>query len=595
MSRILRLLCCSTTLLFAAGSTSGTVHADGKSFTLVSLDTTADVRADGSMAVTEMVTYDFSGGPFTVGIRSFERNLNDVTSFAAADSDGPLAVTSPSNSISGQWEWALRGPVTDQQSTFTVTYLVRNVVVFGSDVADLNWQFIGTEHPLIGRMSIAVELPGTADAALPTTLDTDTSVVRAFAHGPANGSLSVHLLGIVARVTDVPQGMPVELRVVAPIRLFQTIGQTTLLPRVLAQERELLLAPKRATDRHDLGYLLAPVLSLTAVFGTGLLWMVRGREKKSREVLGEYWREPLDERPAIALTNMHRGAVPLGAAFAGTVVDLAQRGYLQIVGEPRERVGPDTTVHHYQWLGKPAAPDVLRYEHQVLDFIFRGQSEATSDGMHDWAKSNAAAAKGELDAISRDIKSEYAKFGYEVKGNGAELGVLWGCCFAVGIASFALKLYTNNGVAWIGVGVAVFMVLTGSRLLMNRSQKGVEAAAKAEGLKRYITDFSRLEDAPIGHLILWERYLVYAVAFGVSAELLNGLALRAPAVVNDPAFGLWYVGSAGRFDGFDRMESYGTDLVSTSNPKSSNSSGSGGGFSSGGFSGGGGGGGFGAR
>ncbi len=248
-----------------------------------------------------------------------------------------MAVTSPSNSISGQWEWALRGPVTDQQSTFTVTYLVRNVVVFGSDVADLNWQFIGTSHPLIGRMSIAVELPGTADAALPTTLDTDTGVVRAFAHGPANGSLSVHPLGIVARVTDVPQGMPVELRVVAPIRLFQTIGQTTLLPRVLAQERELILAPKRATDRHDLGYLLAPVLSLTAVFGTGLLWMVRGREKKSREVLGEYWREPLDER-----------------------------------------VGPDTTVHHYQWLGKPAAPDVLRYEHQVLDFIFRGQSEATS-------------------------------------------------------------------------------------------------------------------------------------------------------------------------------------------------------------------------
>ena len=77
----------------------------------------------------------------------------------------------------------------------------------------------------------------------------------------------------------------------------------------------------------------------------------------------------------------------------------------------------------------------------------------------------------------------------------------------------------------------------GSRLLMNRTQAGADAAARANGLKKFLKDFSRLEEAPVGHLILWERYLVYAVALGVSAELLQGLTTRVPAVANDPNFG----------------------------------------------------------
>ena len=85
---------------------------------------------------------------------------------------------------------------------------------------------------------------------------------------------------------------------------------------------------------------------------------------------------------------------------------------------------------------------------------------------------------------------------------------------------------------------------------------------------------------------------MYAVALGVSAKLLQGLAARVPEVMNNPAFGLWYVGPHGRFDGFDQIETAGVSAASASTPSSS---GSGGGFSGGGSSGGGGGGSAGAR
>ena len=63
-------------------------------------------------------------------------------------------------------------------------------------------------------------------------------------------------------------------------------------------------------------------------------------------------------------------------------------------------------------------------------------------------------------------------------------------CLVVGVGSWILKSYTDNGIAWIGVGAAVAMFLLGSRLLANRTQAGVEAAARAAGLKKFLKDFS---------------------------------------------------------------------------------------------------------
>ena len=54
-----------------------------------------------------------------------------------------------------------------------------------------------------------------------------------------------------------------------------------------------------------------------------------------------------------------------------------------------------------------------------------------------------------------------------------------------------------------------------------------------EGVEHFLRDFSELEDAPSGHLVLWERYLVYAVALGVSEELVRGLALRVQGQFED--------------------------------------------------------------
>ena len=48
---------------------------------------------------------------------------------------------------------------------------------------------------------------------------------------------------------------------------------------------------------------IATVLVVIGAIGMAGLWFAAGREQRSTEVLGDYWREPLDEPPAVAITG----------------------------------------------------------------------------------------------------------------------------------------------------------------------------------------------------------------------------------------------------------------------------------------------------
>lgn len=564
-----------------------------KSFTFDSIVTDAEVQRDGSMLVTEIGTYRFVGGPFNFGIRTFDSDQDKISEFTASDPEGPLDVIPPDRSVSGDWEWQLRAPTSDAVVAYTLTYRVVGAVRVGTDVADLYWTFIRGEHPPVEQMRVTIRFAAPVPAADDDVADDDTSVLRGFAHGPSNGVVDVAESVVVATVDRLDADAFIDVRAVSPASLFTIGGTDELLPGILADERQRLDRADDTDRKNRVAWIATPLLAAVGLVGTAALWLVGGRERRSAEVLGEYWREPLDDPPAIALATLQRGTVSAGPTIAGTLVDLAQRGYLTIRGERKERIGRDTTVHHYQWLGKALAPDLHEYEKDLLEFVFRGQTEVSSDELDEWATANQTTAHALLQKVTGGVTVEFNDRNYEQGAAGKPAAMLVVLCLLVGAGSFALKVYSDNAVGWVGVGIAVAMLVGGLKLLGNRTRAGVEAAAKAKGLKKYLEDFSQLSDAPVGHLILWERYLVYAVALGVSKQLIHGLASRLPAVMADPSFGAWYVGPNGHFDGFDDIETGGASLASASTP-SSNSSGGGGGFS-GGSSGGGGGGSFGAR
>src|SRR5690606_19643356 len=102
----------------------------------------------------------------------------------------------------------------------------------------------------------------------------------------------------------------------------------------------------------------------------------------------------------------------------------------------------------------------------------------------------------------------------------------------------AIPMGISIGLIFSGV---VFLALTAPRrVTVKKTRAGADVAAAWEAFRRYLKDFSRLEEAPAISLELWDKYLIYAVAFGVAAEVLEHARLHAPPELVEQSHIYWY-------------------------------------------------------
>ena len=62
------------------------------------------------------------------------------------------------------------------------------------------------------------------------------------------------------------------------------------------------------------------------------------------------------------------------------------------------------------------------------------------------------------------------------------------------------------------------------------TQKGIDEREKWVGLKKYMEDFSLLNEKEIPALELWEEYLVYATVFGIADKVIKQLKIVYPEI-----------------------------------------------------------------
>jgi len=559
-----------------------------KSFDIGSVATTATVAPDGSMTVSEDVTYQFDGD-FNHLTRSFASGT--IVDVRAAEGERTLDIEQ-TGSPGVPWQWAI--PNTTGRHTFTFSYRVIDAVRAGSDVGELNWQFIGTDTPVsIDHVTIDIKVPG------------DGTGVGAWAHGPLNGVVTVTANLVGLDVEQLPANTFVEAHVVDPIENFTMApGPTPLLPGILLQEQRdadtanasRAAARERLDQRHALT-LAMPFVVLAGLLGFVLIWFLWGREPGRPEDIGDYWREVPDDPPAVGRSLLDFGTVD-ASGFSATVVDLAQRGYLRISEERTDRlIGKDKVTYRFENLRHQDVDGLEPWERTVLQRLFDGVETSTQDDLTTWARANQREAQSFWRGFKASVKDEVEQKGY-LAGHRlppflAAFGVI------VALITFAVAMFSTGtmfGLVPMGAAFALFFFM---RTLLQRTPAGARRAAEWDGLRNFLKDFSRLDEAVSGDMILYERYLVAAVALGVADELVSGLALKVPEVVSNPGFATWYVASS--FDhgfaggGLAGLGSFDSTFGATTGAFTPQSSGTGGGGGfSGGGGGGGGGGGFGA-
>ncbi|MBT1173462.1 DUF2207 domain-containing protein [Bifidobacterium sp. MA2] len=488
-------------------------------------------------------------------------------------------------------------PVTTSADSmrFEVSYVMHDVATKYDDVTTFMWEPIGTTNQLpAGSVAGVVRFPD----------GVKERDVRTWLHSESNGEIARTSDGAIRfSLNDVKVGRYVDVVAAYDSAYAGDVARTGAgdrLPSLTATEtaKEQAWADSRRTAaRITLAVWIITTL-LGALFAAWAIIAVIRSNKAARYTGGiEYWRDEPGVSPdsAARLIGVVDDSVRGGLndrSLASTVLSLAVKKAIAIYpGSADLYRGIDMSRADPVGIARMVGADAGRLADakSTNTIVILPAALAHGEDSGSLAGREARAALGLsqsesacldlLIAISRRVGGPVFDFrrmrmackdwrdGYEWIGRfrtaasnefallgatrrrGASYGVPAGLAIATGLLALVFNSVIGNLALMVCVGLPIYAVglfCSAAGAPVAPTPAGQEYLGRCLGLKRYMEDFSDFADRGVPDLALWDWYMVYAAAFGISREAVAQLARAYPQVA-DPEWldshgpgTLWY-------------------------------------------------------
>ena len=584
------------------------------SFNISDLNVEAKLQKDGSMLVSEAVTYDIDeingvyfdidakgyGGITSLKVFEDEGHYeNNVISYREVD---PVNYEVTEND--GVYRIKLYSRNYNNVRTFKFVYTLPEAIKVYDDVAQLNRKMVGQDWQQgISTVRVTIELP--------VSKDYDNSKVLVFGHGPLTGEVDKIENTVVYKLDDYYPGDFLEAHILMEPEIFSEFNVSNVIHKNMKQElleMEAKLADEANAERENalkreqrlqkISNNAKPIMGGIASIWAVLMYYIHGifkRKNKSKDDI-KYLRDlPDDSSPAL-VGGVITKSVNDNEILA-TIVDLIRRKVLTL-----DTSDTKTIITLTGSTEKLSAQEKTIIDIYINDFGDGKSLDLNSFGF--FQKVPMKTAK-KFERWSNYIISEMNRKGlvYEHMGCGAMfIFVLISIVIAFG--SIIQTILTENPIFMIGMQLGGILFIS-TVAAESPSKKLAETKSKWQALKNFLSDYSQLEEAKITSIHLWEQYFVYAVALGVSDKVVKAYRKALDMGIITDTDGINNLAYSPIFNSnFSRSFSNLNGMVSKTNSRAnstiastrrSSSSGGGGGFSSGSSGGGGsrgGGGGF---
>ena len=554
--------------------------AYAKSYDMPKVTIDAVIDPNGDLHVTEQRMFSFHGN-YTAVWWNYNNlpsgatlDLNSVR-MAKTDSQGNLQEGwKPLSSVPFQLKWREAGGPgttaysfdepkdtvyaffneTDSSIMMEIDYTVEDAVQAYSDVGELYWQFVGSQWAADSdNVTMTVSLPTPAGAPI---IPGDT--VRAWGHGSLNSTVHINTDGTVTyQVPKVKAGTYAEARVLFPTDWLVGVApqdpnahpSTAHLDQALNEEH--VWADRANAQRATtIGLFIAVLVLCTAT----LIWGIRSFFRYSKELkptfTEQYWRDvPVKgEHPAV-IGRLIRFDAESTNDFTATIMHLANAGALRIdravrendevhtaaaAGEKRTLFGKTKTHTDYRLTRVPEVEINLNSEldREAMSFLFdvvaQGNDTLWFGDISTFAKQNGVQFNEGLQrwqgmVTSHVIAGEYFEsYSQSRRFRMATIAVL-----LMAVVALLALLFGNWLVVIPAVIVGVALIIV-SRFMDRRTQKGADAYARCMALKKWLTEFSTLNERPPLDIKVWGEFMVYALLLGVAEETLKQLRIAEP-------------------------------------------------------------------
>ena len=333
--------------------------------------------------------------------------------------------------------------------------------------------------------------------------------------------------------------------------------------RIVGQERpQYERWHAEQTSRARIGLLTGVLVLLAAIALIAVMLCHAFRNYGDSQYQGDiiYYRQPPDLSPAVAAVIndvMLTRESPIGRQLSATILSLASKRAIALIPvEYKDQAnfggGRVTQVKRLLLKDKQQSMEVVINPVCSKDraSLSLSSSEEACLSMLEGASTMIGAENERFDlyemialfaSTETDNGRDYLQAFYEAveyETNNADLrayrhnvGVF--AFLAVLLAAFILLAGFLPGTVLVRAPLAALLVAVVTFSLRYNcwrvlSRNGQPMAGQVSGLRRYLLDFSDFSHRGVEDLVLWDRYLVYAAAFGISSWVVAQLAQASP-------------------------------------------------------------------
>lgn len=597
------------------------VQASSSDLSLNHLDFQAQINDDGSMNITEK--WDIKINDTNTLYKTFkidEKKYSNITNVEVTEvtngRNQPFRKINqwsyhlPKESYFGgknqenEFEIAWGVGLENRSATrvYNISYQVQDAVTKYDDYAELYWQFVGKEFEIDSKnITGTILLPSHA---------TNQEEIKVWGHTEdLNGEIyATDTNKIEFNINQFRAGRYVEIRTLFPTEMITNAGKEVNAPRLEEVIQEETTWANQANARRKMKettkILLGIIINVVAIILT--IFSIKSILKNIRKIKAskklrpsqemEYYREiPRDDStPAQAIAIFSKqmavssNSINLGKIFSATLLDLSLKKIIEF--DVKDKI---ITIKILEQ--DPKELENLKDEKLIFEFLKqaceKNNSEITTKKLEKYIRKSQSKVLKLAEKI--DTSTEQVLYEKELADkNGVQernkilvylivLGVVVPFMIFITIMLLAVAM---NSIGIILLIIAVIIQLIVYSILMSKTnvltQQGTDEQAKWKGLKRYMEEFSMLDKREIPEIVIWEKFLVYATAFGIADKVLKQLKIVYPNIneeLGSNHYAYMYLMLNTNFS-----SSFSNAITNSMSTTYSSASGGGGGFSGGG-------------
>lgn len=429
---------------------------------------------------------------------------------------------------------------------YQISYTVNDVIAKYNDCAELYWQFVGSDFEIN-----ADKITGTI--TLPSEVEKKEDI-RVWGHTEGlNGEIyATGLNKVEFEINHFVNGRFVEVRVAVPtdtIIYSDRTYDTEKLNSIIAEETKWAEDANKRRERQQaeeriiaiISFIISLAICAFLIYRTvkDIKFIINIKKKKPTQEF-EYYREipREDATPAEAITLIGKNvssfqSKEIGRAFSATLLDLNLKGYLEFEVDKNEK---NKEIVKIKLLNENEIDKLKEDEKKIYKFVktaISGEEYITAKELEKYIKQHEITVVSFKESIDKRKKESLEKLEYideeNIRKRRNYTGGIYGyfSLIVFAISFYAALLSTNVGILILAMCVISIINIIMNIIIISRldqlTQKGIDEAEMWKGLKHYMEDFSMLDKREVPEITLWEKYLVYATAFGIADKVLKQL------------------------------------------------------------------------